>query len=122
MRAFLVMCLALAVSLAFAASYVSADEGYTIVIGGKCGHHGDCGSCKPKCDSCKPCKPACEPSCKMETCKPACEPACKMETCTPVCEEPKCEPCFPQMPCEYPDACPSLTGEFDRDGLSRKSA
>jgi hypothetical protein len=109
MRALLVMGLALVVSLAFFIGTASADEGYTIVWGGKCGHHGDCGSCKPKCQSCEPCKPACEP-------------ACKMDTCTPVCEEPKCEPCFPQMPCEYPNACPSATGEFDRDGLSRKSA
>jgi len=86
-----------------------------------------CGTCKPKCeDKCSPCKPKCEPcKPKCEPCKPKCEPCkpkCEQQTCTKECEEPKCGPCCPEMPTEYPNPCTAATGEFDRNGMSRKNA
>jgi hypothetical protein len=80
-----------------------------------------CGKCVDKCHSCghkSPCAPKCD------TCKPKCEPTCKPK-CEPKCEprcEPKCKPCCPKVPCEYPDACIGLAGEFDRNARSRQSA
>jgi len=74
-----------------------------------CGHK--CHSCAPKCDTCAP---------KCHTCKPKCEPCCKPK-CEPRCE-PRCGPCCPKVPCEYPDACIGLVGEFDRNARSRQQA